>query len=44
MLAIVLFIKSIAKKYRGSVAAFSANPGSELKLDECVFGNDSHWI
>ncbi|CAG8908798.1 unnamed protein product [Penicillium egyptiacum] len=28
MLAIILFIKSIAKKYSGSVAAFSANPGN----------------
>ncbi|CRL28872.1 Short-chain dehydrogenase/reductase SDR [Penicillium camemberti] len=28
MLAIILFIKSIAKKYRGSIAAFSANPGN----------------
>lgn len=32
MLAIILFIKSIAKKYRGSIAAFSANPGSESTL------------
>ncbi|KAJ5472402.1 hypothetical protein N7530_006403 [Penicillium desertorum] len=28
MLAIVLFIKSIAKKYSGSIVAFSANPGN----------------
>ncbi|KAJ5831080.1 uncharacterized protein N7525_009333 [Penicillium rubens] len=28
MLAIVLFIKSVAKKYSGSIVAFSANPGN----------------
>ncbi|OQE91314.1 hypothetical protein PENNAL_c0010G11412 [Penicillium nalgiovense] len=28
MLAIVLFIKSIAKRYSGSIVAFSANPGN----------------
>lgn len=34
MLAIILFIKSIAKKYRATIAAFSANPGSE-SIGEC---------
>lgn len=29
MLAIILFVKSFAKKYRGSITAFSANPGSK---------------
>ncbi|CAG8301898.1 unnamed protein product [Penicillium nalgiovense] len=36
MLAIVLFIKSIAKRYSGSIVAFSANPVSEL-TGGCLF-------
>jgi hypothetical protein len=39
MLAIVLFIKSVAKKYSGSIVAFSANPGSEFIGELCVLGS-----